>query len=259
MPEPGETEMRLSPLPVAATSPGALQRLHGISARHPEWWMMLLAAAAWAFLIVRSRSPASHGGAGPGAHAAVLGGMVVGMMLPLTAGRVRELARSTTAPFRHRAAAAFVSGYLAVWMLAMFAIDAAWRLALSAAGWMVAAGIVIAAAVLWEVAPAKWRQWHGGSQGARPHVHGSAVGTRMDAGGAGSGAAAGASCVASCWAQMAACVAFAHSLPIMAAFFLVQLHGRYRRPASPALAALAILGVCLVSLALRMAGGAHRH
>jgi hypothetical protein len=258
MPEPGETEMRLAPFHVAARNPGVLQRLHRISARHPEWWMMLLAAAAWAFLIARSRAPTGHGGAsGAGAHAAALGGMVVAMMLPLTAGRVREVARSTTAPFGHRAAAAFVAGYLSLWMLAMLAIDAAWRLALSAVGWTAAAGIVIAAAVAWEVAPAKWRQWHGDSQGAGPHVHGGGMETSTDAGGAGPGAAAGASCVASCWAQMAACVAFAHSLPVMAAFFLVQLHGRYRRPASPVVAALAVLGVCLVSLAFRRAS--HHH
>ena len=258
MPDFGETEMRLPPFHVAERSPGVLQRLHGISACHPEWWMMLLAAAAWAFLIVRSRSPAGHGGtSSPGAHAAVLGGMVVAMMLPLTAGRVRTLARSTTTPFGPRAAAAFVSSYLALWMLAMFAIDAAWRLALSAAGWTAAAGIVIAAAVVWEVALPKWRQWHGGPQGAGPHAHKSGMDRWMDTGGAGSGAAAGASCVASCWAQMAACVAFAHSLPVMAAFFLVQLHGRYRRPASPVVAALAVLGVCLLSLAFRMAS--HHH
>ena len=250
MPELGETEMRFPPFHVAAGNP-VLQRLHRISARHPEWWMLLLAAAAWVFLIVRSRSPAGHGGASsPGAHVTVLGGMVVAMMLPLTAGRVRELSRSTTAPFGHRAAAAFVSSYLAVWMLAMLAIDAAWRLTISAAGLTVSTGMVIAAAVVWEAAPAQWRQWHQGPRGAEPHDSG--MGKRMDAGGAGSGAAAGARCVASCWAQMAACVAFAHSLPVMIAFFLVQLHGRYRRPASPVVAALAILCVCLVSLAFRM-------
>ena len=246
MPELAKTDMRLTPLPAAARSPGALQRLHRISARHPEWWMILLSAAAWVF--VAGGSPESHAEvSGPGARAAALAAMVVAMMLPLTAGRLREMARSTTSPFRHRAAAAFVAGYMAVWMLAMIAIDAAWRLTLSAAGWAVAAGIVIAAAVLWEAAPGKWRQV--------PHGHG----RRMDAGSAGSGAVAGASCVASCWALMAACVVFAHSLPVMAAFFLVQLHGRYRRPASPALAALAVLGVCLVSLAMRVAGHSHHH
>jgi hypothetical protein len=219
--------------------------------------MMLLGAAAWVFLIARSRSPTGHGGGSSGAHAAGLVGMAVAMMLPLTAGRVRELARSTITPFGHRAAAAFVATYLAVWTLAMFAIDAAWRLAVSATGWTAAAGVMIAAAVVWEFGPAKWRQWHGGPQGAGPHVHGHGMERRMDAGGAGSGAAAGASCVASCWAQMAACVAFAHSLPVMAGFFLVQLHGRYRQPASPVMAAIAVLGVCLVSLAFRMAGDHH--
>lgn len=257
MPELGETEMRLPPFHVAARSSGVLPQLHRISRRHPEWWMMLLAAAAWAFLIVWSRSPTGHGGASPGVRAAILGGMVIAMMLPLTAGRVREMARSTAAPFGHRAAVSFVSSYLAVWMLAMFAIDAAWRLTISAAGLVVSTGIVIASAVIWEVALAKWRQWHGGPQGAGSHVHESGMERRIDAGGIQSGAAAGASCVVSCWAQMAVCVAFAHSLPVMAAFFLVQLYGRYRRPASPVVAALAILGVCLVSLAFRIAG--HQH
>jgi Predicted metal-binding integral membrane protein (DUF2182) len=253
MPEFGETELRLSPLPMAARSPGVLQRLHGISARRPEWWVRMLSAAAWGFLIIPSRSPMDHGDAsGLGAYA-VLGAMVVAMMLPLTAGRLRELARSTNPPYRHRTAAAFLAGYMMTWMLAMIALDAAWRLTLSAAGWTAAAGSVIAAAVLWEVVPAKWRLWPRDDGDAVPHVHG----RRMDAGSAGSGAATGASCVASCWAQMAACVAFAHSMPVMAGFFLVQLHGRYRRPASPALAALAVLGVCLVSLAWRMAS--HHH
>jgi hypothetical protein len=257
MPELGEMDMRLPPLHVAATGPSVPQRLRRISARHPEWWMVLLAAAAWAFLIIRSGSPTGHGGANPGVHAAMLGGMIIAMMLPLTAGRLRELARSTAAPFGHRAAAAFVSSYLAVWMLAMFAIDAAWRLTISAAGLAVSTGIVIAAAVVWEVALAKWRQWHGNPEGAAPHVHERGTEGRMDAGGAGSGAAAGASCVASCWAQMAACVAFAHSLPVMIAFFLVQMYGRYRRPLSPIVAAMGVLGVCLVSLAFRIAG--HQH
>lgn len=248
MPELGEMEMRALPLPVAAEGPGVLRRLPRNSARHPEWWITLLpAAAAWAFLI-----SGAHSRTGPGAHALALLAMVVAMMLPLTAGRLRESARSDTSPFRHRAAAAFVAGYLVVWVVVMIAIDAAWRLAFWAMGWTAAAGLVIAAAVVREVAPAKWRQWHGGED-AVPHAHGK----RMDAGGAGSGASVGISCVASCWAQMAACVAFAHSLPVMSAFFLVQLHGRYRRPPSPALAALAVLGVCLVSLAFRMAS--HHH
>lgn len=246
MPELGETEMRLSPLGTAAGDPGVLQRVRRTRARHPEWWMLLLSAAAWAFLVVSARSHTGHGDTrGLGGYTAGPAAMVIAMMLPLTAGHVRGTAHSAASPPGLRAAAAFLAGYLAVWMLAMGAIDVAWRLTLSVTGWTAAAGVVIAATVLWEVAPARWRQ---------PHA---AHGRWMDAGGARLGAAAGGSCVASCWALMAACVAFAHSLPVMAAFFVVQLHGRYRRPASPALTALAVLGVCLVSLALTMAG--HHH
>lgn len=257
MTEFAETESRPSPHSIAPTNPGAISRLRGITERHPEWWMMLLAAAAWAFLIAQPRAHAGHGGAdGLWPRAVGLGAMVIAMMLPLTAGSVLAMARGGS-PLRLRATAAFLVGYLAVWMLAMFAIDGAWRLTLSAAGWTAAAGIVIAAAVLWEVAPARWRRAHHRDDGAAPHTHGNPMGAGRV--GVGVGVAAGTSCVAACWALMAACVAFAHSLPVMAAFFLVQLYGRYRRPASPALAAAAILGICLVSLAVRMAGGAHHH
>ncbi|HEX6370683.1 MAG TPA: DUF2182 domain-containing protein [Longimicrobium sp.] len=262
MPDPVETELyRSSPAPAArhphAAGHRVAMRLPWAGAGGPEGWMMLLSAAAWVFLVATHADGGDGGTRGAGLHAAGLAAMVVAMMLPLTAGRVRQMARSTATPLGQRAAAAFVSSYLAVWMCAMFAIDAAWRLTISAAGLAVSTGIVIAAAVLWEVAPAKWRQWHQGPQGAEPHVHGSSTEGRTDTGGAGSGAAVGANCVVSCWAQMAACVAFAHSLPVMIAFFLFQLHGRYRRPLSPVVAAMGVLGVCLVSVAFRIAG--HQH
>jgi predicted metal-binding membrane protein len=82
-------------------------------------------------------------------------------------------------------------------------------------------------------------------------------GWRADADCARFGAMAGASCVSVCWALMAVCVVFAHSLPVMAVLFAVQLTGRYRRDPSPALTALAVLGVCLAALAARFAGGHH--
>lgn len=214
--------------------------------------MMLISAAAWVFLA--TTPPSVHGGTrGWPNHAAGLAAMIVAMMLPLTAGGVRELARSSSAP-RWRAFAGFIAGYLGVWMLAMFAIDAAWKMTMSIAGWTTAVGLVIAAAVLWELLPAGWRRLHGAGHDAMPaasHANGE------DASPIRTGVTAGSGCVRSCWALMAACVAFSHSLPVMAAFFVVQLHGRYRRSPHPALAALAILAVCLASLAFTMAG--HHH
>jgi predicted metal-binding membrane protein len=227
-----------------------LRRMRRTSGRHPEWWMMLVSVAAWAFLA----SPYSHAGRG-GARGwgdlAAVTAMVVAMMLPLAIGRAGEVARSGTRR-RHRAAGAFVAGYLAVWVLAMITIDIAFRLLDLAAGWTAAAGVAVAAAVLWEITPRKWRRWRRRDEPALPPgaEHADAGSTRL-------GVTAAGNCVGSCWALMAACVVFAHSLPVMAAFFALQLHGRHRRPASPAVMALAVLGVCVASLALTRAG--HHH
>lgn len=259
MPEPSKAEIPFPPLamyarnPHAGNSAGTLPWWRRISAREPELWMAVSALAAWLFLIWSHANTGDGGTRGPGEEAAALVAMVIAMMLPLTFGRVRELARPE-ARSRHRTAIAFVCGYLGVWVPAMFGIDAAWRQALSVGGWAWSAGAVIAAAVLWEVAPAKWRQSRRCDEAVA--LRGGQT-TPADAGPVWVGAMSGTSCVASCWTLMAACVAFAHDLRVMALFFAIQLHGRYGRPAPPALMALAVLGVCLGSLALRMAG--HHH
>ena len=177
--------------------------------------------------------------------------MVVAMMLPLTIPHVRHVAESSLWRRRHRGIAGFLAGYVAVWMLAMMAIVAALDAGSRLAEWTVVAGLVTAAAVLWEVAPGRRRLLHrcGRTMPLAPR------GWRADADCARFGLRSGASCVAVCWALMAACVVFAHSLPVMAVLFGVQLSGRYRRDPSPALAALAVLGICLAALAARLAGG----
>jgi hypothetical protein len=258
MMEPGPAEMQLSPTATVAPDPRgtrhgtALRRLRAIGLRCPEWWMMMLiSAAAWGFL---ATTQPGHGETRSWpSHAAGLAAMIVAMMLPLTAGSATELARSGSAP-RPRAFAGFIAGYLAVWMLAMFAIDAAWKMTTSAAGRTTAVGVAIAAAVLWELAPAGWRRLHSAGHDAVPRASAS---NGEDANPVRTGVAAACGCVKSCWALMAACVAFSHSLPVMGAFFLVQLHGRYRRSPHPAIAALAILAICLASLAFTMAGRHH--
>jgi len=195
-----------------------------------------------------------HPDAGHGGHAATGGSsmfragvMVAAMMLPLTLPHVRHVARS--GPRRHRGIAGFLAGYLAVWILAMLAIVAALDAGSRVAGWTVAAGLVTAAAVLWEVAPGRRRLLRRCSR-TMPLAP---RGWRADADCAHFGVRAGASCVCVCWALMAACVVFSHGPGVMAVLFGVQLSGRYRREPSPALAALAVLGVCLAALAARHA------
>jgi predicted metal-binding membrane protein len=237
-----------------ATHPlGALVRVRDFGRRHPEWWVVVGSAAAWGAMVVLPHPAAGHHhghapAAGQGALATAL--MIVAMMLPLTIPSIRHAAHAGPRR-RHRAIAGFVAGYLAVWMPAMLAIAAAWGLAASLAGGTAAAVGAVAAAALWEVAPARQRQAH------RCHreVPLAAEGWRADADCARYGATSGVACVGMCWALMAVCVAFAHSVPVMAVLFGVQLSGRYRPRLAPALAALAVLGTGLAALAARLAAG----
>jgi predicted metal-binding membrane protein len=206
---------------------------------------MTAAAGAWVWMVARP-----HGG-----HADVrwTGTMVAAMMLPLTIPHVRHVAQSSLWRRRHRGIAGFLAGYVAVWMLAMMAIVAALGLGSRFAGWTVVAGVVTAAAVLWEVAPGRRRLLHRCTR----TVPLAPRGWRADADCARFGVLAGVSCVSVCWALMAACVVFSHSLGVMAVLFGVQLSGRYRRDPSPVLAAVAVLGVCLAALAAQLSGGHH--
>jgi predicted metal-binding membrane protein len=112
-----------------------------------------------------------------------------------------------------------------------------------------------ATAAAWEIGPIKRRELR------RCHrtVPLAPRGWRADADCVRYGLTTGFSCLTMCWALMVACAAFAHSLPVMAVLFGVQLSGRYQRRPSPALAALAVLGVCLVSLAAGSATTAPAH
>lgn len=214
----------------AVTAPGLLDRARLFGWRHPEWWAVLASALAWAYL-------AARGHAGHGTGAAAAGAMVVAMMLPLTIAQLRHVALSSLWRRRHRAAAGFIVGFLAVWIAVEAVLAAAWWGMASLAGATLAAGAVAVAAALWELAPAKRRHLR------RCHrtVPLAPSGWRADADCARFGAAMGVSCVGTCWALMLASAAFAHSLPVMLALFGVQLSGRYRQRHSAPLAAAAVL------------------
>lgn len=211
-------------------TPRTLRGLRRLGSRHPEWWMLPAAAAAWVLLAAQPHpqphAHAGHGGAAHGASVDVLGlaAMIVAMMLPLVIADVRNVARVSPWRRRHRAIAAFVAAYLAVWILAMLVIDAAWRLASSRVEAATAAAGVMIVAVMWQITRANR---HAGSHPRATTRAGH--GWRMDAECARAGAITGGRCVGACWALMAACVAFDHSLPVMIGIFLVQLGGRYRQ------------------------------
>lgn len=223
---------------------GGLEKLRRTGWNHPEWWVMAIAAAAWVFMAGMAVPHLGHAGMRGHGHGALgMVAMVIAMMLPLTLANVRHVAWSSLWRRRHRAIAAFVAGYLAVWILVQAGIAGTWGLMAAFTGWETAGIVAMVAAVLWEVSPIKRQRLH------RCHrtVPLAPRGWRADADCVRYGVSTGLSCAAMCWALMAACAAFAHSFPVMIVLFGVQLSGRYQRNPSSSLAALAVFGVCLLA------------
>jgi predicted metal-binding membrane protein len=215
--------------------------------RHPEWWVLLAAAAAWALMIAVPHSDphaghgASHGAAStwPGLRSIAL--MVVAMMAPLTISGVRHVALGRP-PHRRRAAVAeFMAGYLGVWLPAAVVVALAWSAAAAAVPWPAAVAATVGAAVLWELAPARRRHLARCERTVPLAPHG----WRADRDCLRFGAERGVSCIATCWALMAVCAAFGHSVLVMAILFAVRLAPHRQRQASPA---LAVAGVCLAAV-----------
>lgn len=237
--------------------------------RYPEWWVVMAAVVAWMFMAGMSHPQASDTGITPArmsqahtshthvSHTGIIPGrgygqgtlgtvaMVIAMMLPLTLTNVRHVALSSLWRRRHRAIAAFLVGYLAVWIVVQSAIVGTWGLLTPLVGWQTAGGVAMVAAALWEVAPIKRQRLR------RCHrtVPLAPRGWRADADCARYGVTTGFSCVTTCWALMVAAAAFSHSLMVMTVLFGVQMSGRYQRRPSPILAAMAVVGVCLLSIA----------
>ncbi len=234
---------------VRAVNNGIRDKLRRFGWHYPEWWVVMVAAVAWMFMAGMSYSHASHTGitAGRGDGQGTLGmvAMVIAMMLPLTLANVRHVAQSSLWRRRHRAIAAFLVSFIAVWIVVQSAIVGSLRLLTPLVGWQTAGTVAMVAAALWELAPIKRQRLR------RCHqtVPLAPRGWRADADCAHYGVTTGFSCVTTCWALMVAAAAFFHSFLVMTVLFGVQLIGRYQQRPSPVLAALAVLGVCLLSFA----------
>jgi predicted metal-binding membrane protein len=240
-----------------AATPQAAQgtvplRLRRIGWRHPEWWVALVAAAAWTFMVDASLRHATHAHAVSSASHGIIATavMVAAMMLPLVLANVRHVALSSLWRRRHRAMAAFLVGYLCCWAVAQTVIQGTLGFLTPLLGWTSVAGLATVTAVLWGVSPGRKRRLRrcGLTVPLAPR------GWRADTDCTRYGVITGLSCVTTCWALMAAVAAFSHSVLVMGVVLGVQVSDRYQRRPSPDLAALAVLGVCLLSLA---AGGPH--
>src|SRR3712207_2340261 len=155
-------------------------KLRRISWHHPEWWVVMAAAVAWMYmagvsLAGMSHPHASHAGISPVgmshahmSHTGIILGrghgqgmlgtvaMVTAMMLPLTLANVRYVALYSLWRRRHRAIAAFLVGYLAVWIVVQTVIvGGTWGLLAPLIGWETVAVFAFVSAALLGVAPIK--------------------------------------------------------------------------------------------------------
>jgi hypothetical protein len=154
---------------------------------HPEWWVLGLAAAAWATIAVSALA-----GVGHGSHAHVLSPpaaesswmmarcvrdwmlMVIAMMFPFTVRAVQVTAARSLWRRRHRAIVSWLAGYSAPWLLLgmLAAVPAVTPFAAPASAIWIALGFVFAAVWqtterrvralnachrTWPLAPTGWR------------------------------------------------------------------------------------------------------
>ena len=253
----GSTARRPAPpAPSAATAPvaakaaaqagpaRALLRPHGslredwraFTWRMPDWWLGAAGVAAWMaltamFLAMATGSlHAGHASGGEGAEAALTYGvllgswavMVVAMMLPLVRGQARWLALRSLRRRRQHAVATFTVAFLVVW-LAFGALAVALLGPVRGELWAVALGL--AAAALWQAAPARGRLLRRCATQRAPAVRGS----RALRDWAGGGLRSGRRCVGTC-APLMLPMAVAHHPALMVGAALVIASERRRAP-----------------------------
>ena len=153
--------------------------------------------------------------------------MLAAMMLPVIAAPLRHVRDRSFARRRGRAMLLFVSGYLAVWMVAGAALEAVALTARSVAPLPVALGVAFAAAITWQVSPAK--QWCLNRCHRRPQL--AAFGWAADRDAFNFGLASGAACTGACWALMLSMLlAGEGQLPAMIAITLMVFAERLEAP-----------------------------
>lgn len=188
-----------------------------VFARNPQWWALALSGAAWLLMI--SGAAHSHHGMHDATHELVAWMvMSVAMMVPMVAGSIRLSAQRSFWRRRHRAAAGFLTGYLACWLLVGVAVL---LLPLRAGPAETAIAFVVAA--VWQLTPWKRRalvacHWR---MPLAPR------GWRADRDCLRFGWGCGLRCFVSCWALMLACFLSGHALAATAAGAAVGLAERY--------------------------------
>ncbi|MET0838047.1 MAG: DUF2182 domain-containing protein, partial [Marmoricola sp.] len=202
--------------PVVAHPPRGVSLLRRSLSRflawHPEWWVYVVAGAAWVALAWWSWTPVGHW---------LL--MVPAMMLPVVAHHVRAVGLRSVWSRRHRSTFVFVLAYLAAWS----SVGAGVVLALVALGvghhgsHLLPVALLLAAA--WQVSVPRRRV----VRRCAPLRLGAASGLAADRDCAVAGVRSAGRCMVECWPVMLA-MALSHSLVLMVGLTAVLLSERAR-------------------------------
>jgi predicted metal-binding membrane protein len=215
--------------------------------RTPERLVMALVALAWLWMLGDALTARRFTCCAPHPSAAEdLRGwiaMIVAMMMPAAVAGIADVARRSYRVRRLRAAACYVAGFVAWWLVFGVAVVAGRRLAV--AHDPRAATVFCLFAVLWAFVPMRQR-WHVRCHHMIPLCP---VGRRADVDAFRQGAIHGAPCVAICWPVMMACAVTNHSLVLMIAGALLawtEKRAPRVRPGTAALGNLALAGWTLL-------------
>lgn len=194
-----------------------------------------VSAVGWVGVLAAGHAGMGHGAAGHGGPGVLAVGagwfaMLAAMMAPLLADPLRLLWHRSLRPRRVRAVAAFVAGYLAVWMAvgAVLLAVAAWLRPLP--GWT-APLLGLAAVLAWQASP--WKQACLNRCHQAPRL--AAFGWAADRDALRYGLTKGGWCVGSCWALMLLpLLAGPAGLAVMLVVTAVMLAERWRPARAPA-------------------------
>jgi predicted metal-binding membrane protein len=203
--------------------------------RRPEWWSLALCAAAWVLMMRGHSHHADHG---------ISGWMLMtfAMMLPMVLDSVRATAERSLWRRRHRAIAAFLIGYLSLWVV-IGAFVTLVRIPSSRQQWFAAGAFTIAG--LWQLTRAK-RIALAGCHRTTPLAP---SGWQADRDCIRYGWMIGARCIVSCWALMLACFVAGHAIVATAGLTAIGTVERYTSRPDQRLLSAALFAGALVYLA----------
>lgn len=147
------------------------------------------------------------------------------MMLPLAVTTIRRVAHSNFRYRTDRSIAMFLTGYLAVWLVASVVVVVTVMAMVSVAGFPAASAAAVVLAVIWQRTALKRRALRRCDAPVALAAHG----WRADQEHIGLGFAIGWRCVLNCWAAMSTVAALGHDPLIMAAALVWLMRERYGR------------------------------